>query len=108
MDSDANCNALLSSVEVRLWFLTRSKLIDCLACKNLKSFSISNRMISGSHELPDETLDGVGDEMLDEEQASTSDSYDDLNTAYHFDLFQEHSLDGITNEAADSPDGDLF
>ena len=56
----------------------------------------------------DETLDGVGDVMLDEEQASTFDAYSDSNAAYHVDLFQEHSLDGITNEGADPPDGNLF
>ena len=38
----------------------------------------------------DETLDGVEDVMLDEEQASTFDTYGDLDTAYHIDLFQEH------------------
>ena len=56
----------------------------------------------------DETLDGVGDVMLDEEQASTFDAYGDLDTAYHVDLFQEYSLDGITNEGADPPDGDFL
>ena len=56
----------------------------------------------------DETLDDVGDVMLDEEQALTFDAYGDLDAAYHVDLFQEHSLDGITNEAADPSNGELF
>ena len=47
-------------------------------------------MSSGSHEMLDETFDGVGDIMLDEEQGSTFDAYSDLDTAYHVDLFQEH------------------
>ena len=65
-------------------------------------------MSVGSHEMLDETLDGVGDVMLDEGQASTNDTYGDLDAAYHVDLFQEHSLNRIDNEGADSPDGDLF
>ena len=56
----------------------------------------------------DETLDGVEDMMLDEEQASTFDEYGDLDAACHVDLFQEHSLDMITNDRADLTDGDLF
>lgn len=56
----------------------------------------------------DETLDGVGDVMLDEEQASTFDTLGDSGAAFHVDLFQEHSLDGNSNEGADLPDGDLF
>ena len=108
VDSDSNRVVLLSSVELRLWFLTRSKLIDTFACRVLKSFSTSNRMSSGSHEMLDETLDGVGDLMLDEEQASTFDTHGDFDAAYHVDLFQEHSLDGIRNEGADPPDDDLF
>ena len=107
VDSDSIRVVLLSSVEVRLWFLTRSKLIDTLACRVLKSFSTSDRMSSGSDEMLDETSDGVGDVMLDEEQASTLDAYGD-DAAYHVDLFKEHSLDGITNEGADLPDGRPF
>ena len=108
VDSDSSRVMLLSSVEVPLWFLTRSKLIDPLACRVFKSLSTSNRMSSGSHEMLDETLDDMEDVMLDEEQASTSDAYGDLDAAYHVDLFQEHSLDVITNERADSADGDTF
>ena len=107
VDSDSIRVVSLSSVEVRLWFLTRSKLIDTLACRVLKSFSTSDRMSSGSDEMLDETSDGVGDVMLDEEQASTLDAYGD-DAAYHVDLFKEHSLDGITNEGADLPDGHPF
>ena len=56
----------------------------------------------------DETLDGVGDLMLDEEQASTLNTHGDSDPACHVDLFQEHSLDGISNEGADPLDDDLF
>ena len=107
-ESDSNRVVLLSSVEVQLWFLTRSKLVDTSACRVLKSFSTSRRMYSVSHEMLDETLDSAGDVMLDEEQASTSDAYGDLDAAYTVDLFQEHLLDGITNQAPESPHGDLF
>ena len=97
----------LSRVEVRLWFLTRSKLIDTTACRGLKSLNISKQKVSGSHEMLDETIDGAEDVMLDEEQASIFDAYGHLDTPYHVDLFQEHSLDGISDEV-DHLDGDLF
>lgn len=100
-----------SSVEVRLWFLTRSKLIDPFACRCLKSLGTFNKTGLGSYEMLDDLLDDVGDEMLDRNEAPAYDAYGDameLDEANHLDLFQEHFPDGTSEEVEKPLDNDLF
>ena len=56
----------------------------------------------------DESSDGVGDVMLDEDEPQNFNAYGELDAAYHMDLFQEHSLDGNADEEVDLLDDDLF
>lgn len=110
-DFDSSSAMSPSSVEVRLWFLTRSKLIDPFACRCLKSLGTFNKTGLGSYEMLDDLLDDVGDEMLDRNEAPAYDAYGDameLDEANHLDLFQEHFPDGTSEEVEKPLDNDLF
>lgn len=110
-DSDSSGAIFSSVVEARLWFLTRSKLIDALACRSLKSLSTSGTTDFGLHEMLDESLDDAGDVMLDGDEAPIFDAYGDameLDEANHLDLFREHSLGGIDDEEEEHLEDDLL
>ena len=109
-DSSSGSATCSSSVEVRLWFLTRSKLFDPFACKGLKSLNI-NKPGLGSQEMLDESFDDAEDEMLDGNEARIFDSYGDameLDEANYLDLFHEHSLDEIAHEGEEPWDNNIF
>lgn len=93
MDSDSNNVVFTSCVEARLWLLTRSKLIDPLACRALKSLGSSTGSRFLSHEVLDELLDGTEDVMLDEDEPQDSLAHGDLDTACHVDLFSDETSD---------------
>ena len=110
-DSDPSGATISSSVEVRLWFLTHSKLIDPVACRGLKSLSILNKPGLESHEMLDKSLDDAGDVMLDGDEAPIFDANGDameLDEANHLDLFREYSMGGIDDKGEDPFNGDLF
>ena len=108
MDSGSNSVMFSSDVEARLWLLTRSKLIDPLACRALKSLSPSTGSGVLSHQVLDESLDGAEDVMLDEDEPQDPLGHGDLDPAYHVDLFQEHSSDETSDEEDDILDDDTF
>lgn len=108
MDSDSNSVMSSSYVEARLWLLTRSKLIDPLACRALKSLSSSTGPGFLPHEVLDESLDGAEDVMLDEDEPQDSLAHGDLDPAYHVDLFQEHYSDETSDEEDSLLDDDTF
>ena len=100
-----------SSVEARLWFLTRSKLIDPFACRGLKSLKTPHDTGWGLHEMLDEPLDDARDVMFGEDEAPILGAYGDameLDEADHLDLSQEHSLNGIAEGGDALSDADLF
>ena len=110
-DTDSSSDMFSSSVEARLWFLTKSKLIDPLACKGLKSLSISNGTTFGSHGIFDESLDGTEEDMLDGDEAPILDTIGDameLDPPNFLDPFRENVRDEAVNEGKDSLDDDLF
>ena len=92
-------------VEALLWFLTRSKLVDPLACRRLKSLSASDKNDYGSHEILDESPENAEDAMLDEDDASLIDAYGAHDAVG---LSQEHSLDAIAGVENDPLEDDLF
>lgn len=110
-DSDSFSTILSSSVEARLWFLTRSKLIDPFACRGLKSLNTAHNTCFGSHEMLDEPLDDAGDLLLGGDETPILDAYGaamELGETDDLDLFQEHCLSGIADEGEELLDGDLF
>ena len=91
-------------VEARLWFLTRSKLIDPLACKSLKPLRASNTADLGLHEMLDESVGSPGDVMLDGYENSILEACSDvmeLDAANQSDLSLEHYhfSDELINES---------
>ena len=101
-DTDSSSDMFSSAVEARLWFLTKSKLIDPLACKALKSLSIFNRtgfsdgaegvMLDGDE---DTILDTIGDAM-------------ELDSPNLFDLPCGNARDEVVDKEEDFLDDDLF
>lgn len=108
MDSGSNSVMFSSYVEARLWLLTRSKLIDPLACRALKSLNPSTGFGVLSHQVLDESLDGAEDVMLDEDEPPDPLGHGDPDPAYHVGLFQEHSSDETSDEEDDILDDDTF
>ena len=103
-NNDSNSDMFSSSVEVRLWFLTKSKLIDPSACKGLKSFGTSNRTGFGTHGVLDESLNVAEGVMLDEDEDPILDTIGDvmeIDPPHFLDLSQESAREG-------SLDDDLF
>lgn len=108
-DCDPNGATFSSSVKARLWFLTRSKLIDPVACRVFKSLKTSNIPGLLSHEMLEESLDDAEDEMLDGNKIQTLDAKGDameLDEAKHLDIVREYSLDGIADERESILDDD--
>ena len=108
-DTDLSSATLSSSVEARLWFLTRSRLIDPLACKALKSLSNTIKTGPGSHGMVEESLHDADDVMLDEGDVSIFDAHSqamELDQVDHLERFQEQSLDRSVDEGQE--DHDLF
>lgn len=109
--SDPSGATISSSVEVRLWFLAHSKLVDPVACRGLKSLSTPKKPGLESHEMLDKSLDDAGDVMLDGDEAPIFDANGDameLDEANHLDLFREYSMDGNDDKGEDPFNGDLF
>lgn len=111
VNSDSSSAIVSSSVEARLWFLTRSKLIEPCACRGLKSLSTSHKTSLESHEMLDESWDDARDGMLDANEAPIFETYGDemeLDEADELDLFQEHIIDGIVDEGEEFLDDNLL
>ena len=97
-------------VEVRLWLLMQSKLVNPLACRGLKSLSTSSVTGIDSHEMLDDSLDVAGDIMLDEDDAPILDEYGDameLDAPYHVEFPREHSLERFSGEGNDPLNDDV-
>ena len=108
-DYQSNGAGFLFSVETRLWFLTRSKLIERFACRGLKPLSNPDNTDLGSHEMLEESLDEARDIMLDANEAPTLGAYGDameLDEANHLDLLQQHPPHETAEEGQEILDDD--
>ena len=100
-DHDSSSDMLSPSVEVRLWFLTKSRLIDPLACKRLKSLGISNRTGFGSHGILDESLNVAEGVILDGDEDPILDTIGDameIDPPNFLDLSQENAREGSLDD----------
>ena len=90
--------------------LTRSKLIDPLACRGLKSLRTSDRTRSDLHEMLDESVDDSGDVMLDGDGLPNSDAVMEIDAAEHIGTSQEdsHFPDVVADEGEEHLDNDYF
>lgn len=110
-NSESSSAMSSSSVEVWLWFLTRSKLIDPSACRGLKSLGTFNKTGLGSREMLDGLLDEAGDAIMHGSEGRIYGANGDameLDEANHLDLFQEHSANGTDGDGEEPLDNDLF